>query len=78
MPRIDHGVDRFFTAPLGAARGWGGAGAGVVGASAVGGQRRRERGWGRVLLAGMAGGGLAVSRVGLSLGLYDSPSMTKS
>ncbi len=33
------------------------------------GQRRRERGWGRVLLAGAVGGGSAASSVGLSLGL---------
>ncbi len=41
-------------------------------------QRRRARGCGRVLLAGASGGGSLASRVGLSLGLYDSPSMTKS
>ena len=41
-------------------------------------QRRRARGCRRVLLAGASGGGSLASRVGLSLGLYDSPSMTKS
>ena len=79
VPRIDHGVDRFFTAPQ---RREGGPGhpcwRGRPERRTARGQRRRERGWGRVLLAGAVGGGSAASSAGLSLGRYDSPSMTKS
>jgi hypothetical protein len=66
VPRIDHGVDRFFTAPQRRR----GAPVTPVGKAAgermARGQRRRERGWGRVLLAGAVGGGLAASSTGLS------------
>ena len=108
VPRIDHGVDRFFalagprarmaSGPLSSGEG---SPAGdpetsnqaahgprvrprLVGAVATRSadarrrHRRRARGCGRVLLAGASGGGSLASRVGLSLGLYDSPSMTKS
>jgi hypothetical protein len=70
---IEDGVDRFFTAP--GCRAWPRPSqvASRPGRRTDRGQRRRERGCGRVLWAGEVGGVSAASRVGLSLGRYDSP-----
>lgn len=67
VPRIEREVDQFYAAPR-AREAPRRARVGRTHRGQEPRQRRRERGWGRALLAGDGGGGSAASSFGLSLG----------